>query len=319
MKNLKFITVLGLLLLTFVAVNKAQDKEETAIKVDTLLLNIPVIVSDSQGRYLADLKKEDFTVTQNGKKQAIEFFSGTEVPMNVAIVLDLSPSTQPVLGDIKKAAQEFIKVLRPEDKCMVVGFSREMKIFSELTSDPQKLTKALKKADMMRPIASNMQDTLYEIQTSEFASLEGRKAIIVLTDGMVRGYTVSDRQLLNTFIEGETLVYPIYFQNPYVKFPLPDLTKVTPEQLNQTPLGYLNALALASGGKLNVAKAISFKDAFQSIANELKVQYVLGFYPEKDDAGKLLPLLSVEVNRANAVIRTKKVIRLKTPPAGQAN
>src|ERR1044071_4897368 len=102
---------------------RAQNKtDEEVIKVDTNLVTVPVIVSDRRNRYISGLKAEDFTVFKDGQKQSIDYFAAEESPINVAILLDTSRSTELVLGKIKKAAGAFVKQLNPNDRCMIVSF-----------------------------------------------------------------------------------------------------------------------------------------------------------------------------------------------------
>jgi len=120
-KQIKIKKQLLLLLLSLVLLitdGTAQEIEEddTPIKVDTLLLTMPFTVADKNGRNVAGLKKENFSIFQNGEEQDIEYFFNEEAPMNVAILIDTSASTEKALDKIQKAARDFVKILRREDK-----------------------------------------------------------------------------------------------------------------------------------------------------------------------------------------------------------
>ena len=99
--------------------------------------------------------------------------------MNVVILIDVSGSTRPFLDNIKSSARDFVKIFRPEDQGMIVTFSGEMTVLQEFTSDPKKLSDAIKKANLFGSPGSNMQDAMYEIVTRSFTGAQGRKAIIV--------------------------------------------------------------------------------------------------------------------------------------------
>src|SRR5689334_6747844 len=94
---------------------RATGDEDSPIKVDTLLINIPVIASDKNGRYTAGLTKDNFTITEDGEARSIDFFADSKAPMNVAILIDCSPSTWRLMPDIQDAARDFVKIIRPED------------------------------------------------------------------------------------------------------------------------------------------------------------------------------------------------------------
>src|SRR5262245_3091856 len=92
-----------------------KPNSDETIKIETTLISVPVIVSDRQGRYVSGLKASDFTLYDNRTKRSIEFFADTEEPISVALLLDTSKSTAFVLDDIKNAAKDFVRQLRPQD------------------------------------------------------------------------------------------------------------------------------------------------------------------------------------------------------------
>ena len=280
---------------------QTKESGDEPIKVNTVLLNVPVIASDRQGRNISGLTKNDFIITQKGERQLIEFFSDEFAPMNVAIVVDTSGSTTPILGNIKKAALSFLKVLRPEDKAMVVSFDGRVKISSELTSDQKKLGRAIDRLEMIQPSNSYMYDAIDEVINNWFATVKGRKAIIVLTDGFAGSNRITNQEMMRTLAESDTVIYPILFS--YRSLP-----KNSPLNLF---LDYAQAMALTSAGKLYDGGK-DLQAAFQSIAEEMKKQYLIGFYPTSAEGGKSVPV-KIEVDRKDVVIRTKRTIRLKTP------
>ncbi|HEX3102045.1 MAG TPA: VWA domain-containing protein, partial [Pyrinomonadaceae bacterium] len=327
MNLLKFKTAVlfALAIFVFAANGQTPDKDDQPIKINTVLLNVPVIASDAHGRYVSGLKKENFSVIQDGQKQDIEFFADEKAPMNVVILIDCSGSTRPFLDSIKDAARDFVKIFRPEDQGMIVTFASEAKVMQEFTSDQKKLDKAIKKADLLMPSGSNMQDAMYDIVTRSFKGVQGRKAIIVLTDGFVTGQNVSDQLLINALAETDILVYPVMFNTKAVyNIPyLPDTVrfrdgtvmsreeavKRIQDEINGQ-LRFMSALGPATGGKRIDATATDFKTAFQNVADELKNQYVIGFYPQLGSAGKISNI-GLKVDQNEVQLRTKKAIKLK--------
>src|SRR4051794_25846153 len=107
----------GWVLALTISLVTAQDKgANETIKVDTKLVSVPAVVSDRNGRYIPGLTRSDFKLFQDGVEQKIEFFAATEEPINVALLIDTSQSTRPVLDDIKDSARAFLKLLRPSDR-----------------------------------------------------------------------------------------------------------------------------------------------------------------------------------------------------------
>lgn len=303
------------------------ENDEQPIKVNTYLVNIPVIASDRAGRYIAGLTKDNFTITQDGEKQPIEFFADEQAPMNVAILIDNSGSTRNFIGDIQDAAKEFVKVFRPEDQGLVANFDSAIKGYNQFTSDQKKLRKAINDTGGWSRGSSDMQDAIYQLVTKVFPTVKGRKAIIVLTDGMVGGY-ITNQKLLATLEESDVLVYPILFGNG-IKFSyrqnIPEKVKllngetVTREEFirrledaEKKQMLFMESLGTRTGGRLYNKDSGNFKKIFQDIANELKNQYLVGFYPQNVDDGKTHKF-SIEVSPKDIIIRTKKSIRLKAP------
>lgn len=316
-----------ILILLFTGANFGQTPSSTPplsddqpIRVDTLLVSIPVIASDRDGRNVAGLKKENFTILQDGEKQPIEFFADEEAPMNVAIIIDLSGSTAPVLNDIKRAARDFIKVLRPEDKATIVGFAQIPFTLCDLTSDHKKLEKGLDRVIISGQRGSNMEDAVYQSVTQDLAAVKGRKAIIVLTDGLVVGRNISDEKLLYTVSEADVLVYPILFKLEK-KITIPETIKtrtgqtLTREEIirrlsmaEKEKREFMDSLAAATAGQVYESGANDFRKTFQQIADELKKQYIIGFYPSGKSDEKPHQI-SVKVSPQDIVIRTKRNIQ----------
>ncbi len=153
----------GLTLLLGVTISSAQVKGDDAIKIETKLVSVPTIVSDRDGRYVPNLTAADFTVFQDGAKQNIEFFAATEEPISVALLIDTSQSTRPVLGDIKDSAKAFLKLLGLRDKAVIVSFDYDTHFLSPLTSDQEQLKKAIKQADVPRgQVGTTLRDAVFQ-------------------------------------------------------------------------------------------------------------------------------------------------------------
>lgn len=278
----------------------AQDANDDApIKVDTLLLTIPLTVSDGKGRNVPGLKKANFSIFENGEEQDIELFLNEEAPMNVAILLDTSYSTKDVLDNIQKAARDFIKILRPEDKAVIVSFDNRTLFLTGLVSDRKMLSNAINQARITETNGSDMYEAVFAVINNHFAALKGRKAIIVLTDGMVTGRGISAQQTLDALQKSDILFYPIIFKTDANSWRISG-TKSSP------PFEILKILAEETAGRLYEKEASKLNEAFRSIAEDLKNQYLLGFYPQNSEKGKPLGHIRVAVDRTGFVVRAKK-------------
>src|SRR5581483_2291343 len=194
---------------------RAQDKSpEQTIRVETALVSVPVIVSDRQGRYISGLKQSDFTLYDDKIRQRIDFFAATEEPLNVALILDTSRSTQFVLSDIRHAAKDFLKHLRPQDRAMVVTVDYEVRFLSSLTGDRKALERAIESAQVGNQVGTVLRDGIDEVIEKDFRTLNGRKAIVLLTDGKDHGSRIGEEDLLDKIEEADTLVYSIFYETP---------------------------------------------------------------------------------------------------------
>lgn len=284
------------------------EDDDAPIKVDTVLQTMPVTVNDGRGRNVAGLKKENFSIRQDGIEQDIEYFFSEEAPMNVAVLIDTSVSTREVLGKIQKAARNFVKVLRPEDRAVIVSFDSQTQFLSPLTADRKTLLTAIDAASVADAGGSDMNAAILSVVEKHFAGFKGRKAVIALTDGMVMRATVSTQQALDNLQKADTIFYPIVFKTKAA-----DETRRRAAANKNKPLSIkmLEFLTEETGGGFYDKDAADLNEAFQSIAEELKKQYLLGFYPQKIEKRKSSGYIKITVDRADLTVKTKKRLDLK--------
>ena len=274
-----------------------DEIDDTPVKVDTLLVTIPLTVSDRKGNYVAGLKKEDFSIFEDGLSQKIELFMNEQAPMNVAILLDTSYSTKEVLDNIQKAARDFVKILRPEDKALIVSFDDRTVFLTRLESDRKVLASAIERVSVSNVNGSDMYEAIAQVTRNYFAALKGRKAIIALTDGMVTGRGISAQQTLDALQKSDTFFYPIIFKTDA-------LTRTGTRKPVTVEL--LQIMAEDTGGKFYEKDSTKLKEAFQAIAQDLKNQYLLGFYPRNTRTGSERSRIRVAVDRENLLVGIKK-------------
>jgi len=301
-KQLLLLLLASIFLITVAGAQEPED-DGTPIKVDTLLLTMPLTVTDNRGRHITGLKKEDFSIVENGTERDIEYFFNEEAPMNVAIVIDTSASTKEVLEKIQKAARDFVRVLRPEDKGIIVSFDNRTLFLSELTSDKKKLTKAIEQTRIANDAGSDMNEAVFRVVKNYFDSFKGRKAVIALTDGMIIKRSVTAQQVMDALRKSDTLFYGIIFKTIY----LTDAMKTAAAE-NRKPMSIeiLEIMAQETSGRIYQKDAANLKEAFQNIAEELKNQYLLGFYPQDTEKGKATGNIRIEVDRKELRVKMKK-------------
>lgn len=308
----------------------AQEKQSDApIKVQTTLVSVPVIVSDRLGRYVSGLKLENFKLYQDRIEQRIAIFDAAEEPLNVALLLDTSQSTSQVLDDIKKDAASFLKELRPQDRALVMSFDYEVHLLCSLTSDRKALERAIKDARVGERRGTTLRDAVAEVIERQFKRIDGRKAIILLTDGKDFGSRISEEELFDEATESGAMIYSVFFETGLAwNGPLPfprrgrgglgrrfppndrprgnDRRRERVEMRNEEATAFLTKLSDVSAGRFYSSKISDLKKTFNLIAEELRHQYRLGFYPDVSKADGQRHMLRVEVSPPDAVVRARR-------------
>jgi Ca-activated chloride channel family protein len=187
--------VMGLALGTFAQTPKPTEKDEV-IRVETQLVEVPVAVVSANGTPVRGLKASNFVVTEDGKPQAIEEFSTTMEPFEVALLLDTSGSTRADLRLIQSAAQYFVASLRPGDRVAIIAYSTQRKddqafavdeVVSPLTDDRRELRTAIDNISTSN--GTPFYDSLLKVVGNVFRDppkeqYRGRRALVALTDGV---------------------------------------------------------------------------------------------------------------------------------------
>lgn len=290
-----------------VANEPITDSPDEIIKIETALISIPVSVFDRNGFYIPNLVQENFKIFENDKEQEIAYFGTTEKPFTVVLLLDTSPSTEFKIEEIQDAAIAFINELQAQDKVMVVEFDENMNILAKPTNDKKKLTKAIRKADFGG--GTSLYDAVDLAFNKYLDKIEGRKAVVLFTDGVD---TTSDNanyeSTLNESEESDVLVFPIYY-NTYKENNMINGAKMargTSIKEYETGKTYLEEIAEQTGGRVFAAASpIGLKKAFTGIAEELRRQYNIGYYPGEMGKNGERKLIKVRVNRPNLIIQAR--------------
>ncbi len=186
-----------------------SDKQDQAIKLEATLVTVPVIASDRDGRYIPDMRREDFTLHEDGVKQEIVFFGTVNEPFHVVLMLDTSASTQEKLGQIKSAATTFVEQLKPADRVKVISFDDEVHDLCEFTNDRAELCRAI---DRTQPGHGTKLYDAVALALREMRRVQGRKAIVLFTDGAdMTSDSARYEDNINAVEESGVIVYPIRY------------------------------------------------------------------------------------------------------------
>lgn len=275
----------------------AQTNDEETIKVDSVLVNVPVIVTDKNDNFAQNLTINDFSIYSDKKKQVVSVFETSEAPLQVVIMLDVSISIGKHFKDIQNSAIDFVKVLRPQDQAMMVTFGGKVQILNDFTSDFNILKSSIDKISNTS-ISSNtsVYDCLSEIIENQFKNSDkSRKAIILLTDGVDTSSARSFSGLRYSLANSSIVIYTILYQTI---------------SSNKDSENVIDQIVNFTGGRKFKAEKSNVKKVFKEITKELQNQYQLGFYPDDID-GDVLHSIKVEVTRQNLKVRTRSSYYIK--------
>lgn len=307
------------------------------IRVNTTLITIPVSVMDRDGRYVPNLLKDDFRIWEDGVEQDVAFFQSVDKPFSVVLMLDTSPSTQFRLEDIQDAAITFVNQLRPDDRVMVVSFNDDIKVLSEFTTDRSKLQRAIERA--RTDDGTRLYDAIDMVMNQHLSRIQGRKAIVLFTDGVDTTSRRADYQSnLMDAQELDALIYPVQYdtaQDMNVgNFPSTGQIDVWGQILGgifggsggrggmgrrYPPRGrgtargdyelgrqYLEELANTTGGREYRADTLqNMSYAFANVAEELRRQYSIGFYPKRPPQVGQRRQIRVRAKQPNLAVRAR--------------
>lgn len=187
------------------AIGKQQSKPGDAqdvVKLGTDLVTVNVQVTGSDGHKLLGLSQKDFKVYEDGVAQEVSFFAKTGEPFNLALLLDVSGSTRTQVDLVKKAASHFVDQLKEGDRVAIISFGDDATIESDLTSDRAALRKAIDQIEVLPPnkAGTNFYDAIDLMIENILKPIKGRKAFVVLTDG-VDTNSVNDYEEVLTKVE----------------------------------------------------------------------------------------------------------------------
>jgi Ca-activated chloride channel homolog len=309
-----------------------EDDEE--IVINTNLVTFPVSVLDRNGRFISGLRKQDFKIFENGVEQKIEIFNSVEQPFTVVLLLDMSNSTQFQITEIQDAAITFVNQLRRDDKVMVMSFDERVHVLSQPTNNRAVLRSAILRSEFGG--GTSLYDAVNTVINQHLRDISGRKAIVLFTDGVDTTSRFSDYQsTVREAEEVDALIYPLRYDtfrdmNPggygndddVLGNVLGDILSGrqtrsrrrggggrgngTSRSEYETGRLYLEDLAKNSGGRTyEASNAYNLDTAFASIAEELRRQYSLGYYPDNIGERGERRQIRVRVARPNVVVRAK--------------
>jgi Ca-activated chloride channel homolog len=308
------------------------------IKVNTTLVTLPVSVTDRNGRYIPNLTKQDFRLWEDGVEQQVAFFSSVDKPFSVVLVLDTSGSTRFKIEEIQDAAIAFVNQLRSDDRVMIVSFDDDIRVLTEFTGDRNRMRDAILRT--RTGSGTRLYDAVDLVINQRLSQVEGRKAVVLFTDGVDTASRNADYvSNVRDAEELDALIYPVKYDTyrdvgggsgggigwprRRATSPIDILIGILGRRGGGVPIGggggagtsrgdyeradrYLRELAEKTGARQYQADdSTNLSYAFRNIAEELRRQYSIGYYPINPPQAGQRRQVRVRVNQPNLAVRSR--------------
>jgi VWFA-related protein len=333
----------------------------TTIAVDARLVNLPVVVRDKKGALIQNLNKDDFTLQVDGKPQTIRYFDkDTNLPLTLGLLVDTSQSQRNVLEEERTASSTFLDQMltNPKDQAFIIQFARQTELLQDLTTSRPLLQKALKEIDSPGATSTDddsdtrsrarggtvLYDALFLASDELMNKQTGRKALVILSDGVDRNSKENLVRSIEAAQRADTIIYAIYFKGeeshpqnnnpqrghggyPGGGFPGGGYPGGGypggrggypgggngggnggnyPSQSHVDGKKILERMAQETGGRLfEVKKNQDVAQIYNQIAEELRAQYRLGYTPTQDAASNGYHQVVVDIHQKGLVAQTR--------------
>jgi VWFA-related protein len=331
------------------------------IAVDARLVNLPVVVRDKKGALVQTLTKDDFILQVDGKPQVIRYFDkDTNLPLTLGLLVDTSRSQRDVIDDERTASSTFLDQMltTPKDKAFIMQFAGQTELLQDVTSSRPLLQAALKEIDTPSRDSGSSDDnsgghsrgggtTLYDalfLASDELMSKQtGRKALIILSDGVDRNSKENLVRSIEAAQHADTIIYAIYFKGEDSRpnnfpqrgrggypggggggypgggypgggypggrgggYPGGNGGGNNPSQSHVDGKKILERMAHETGGRLfEVKKSQTVAQIYNQIAEELRAQYRLGYTPSQDAASNGYHQIDLSLHQKGLLIQTR--------------
>jgi Ca-activated chloride channel homolog len=246
--------------------------QQPTFRAGTQIVPILATVTDAEGRLVPFLDREHFSLFDNGRPQEIAVFQNDVQPFTVVVMLDFSASMTEHLGLLRNAAEQFLIRILPHDRAQVGAFSDKIQFSGTFTNDRDALIAAL--GDLQFGNKTLLYDAIYE-SIQELDGIDGRRVVLVFTDGEDYGSSRNHRHVLDLARERDVMIYAIGLEVEY--FNGARVVRTRPDRR------LWSLAAETGGGSFELKKTDELAPTFTRVVQELHSMYMLGFTPEQWD------------------------------------
>jgi Ca-activated chloride channel family protein len=259
---------------------------------------------DRNGRYITSLHKADFQILEDGIEQEVAFFAPVEQPFTIFFLLDTSSSMIPHSADLAQTSNGLLSQLRPDDRLIAGSFYKLVDILFQATKVSD-LHKDLKLKIRQDSDCSTMIYDAVDYALKYMKKISGRKAIVLFSDGVGTGTFATAKRNLRDAEEEDVLIYTVQFGTFPAEPPRHVNKQAYFKQINEIN-GYMRDLAQRTGGRHYQVESISdLGKTFGLVADELRTQYSLAYYPKKQLEAGQKRQIKVKVRLPDLVVRSR--------------
>jgi VWFA-related protein len=302
----RLFAVMAVLLFAAPVVFAQDEKDDDVIKVETNLVVLNAVVTDSGGKYVSNLKETDFKVFEDGKPQEISTFSAESTPFAAVVLLDTSGSMETRLALGRAAAIRFLDGLRGEDVAAVYNFDSKVQLVQEFSPSRDLSPVAY---DLKAKGMTVLNDAVVQAAKDLAERPEKRRAIIVLSDGANTAGNATQEKALKAALAVNATIYTVDMSA--LDF-APQGGTITSGSSNarmerMKSVNALKSFAEKSGGRfVPVAGGQELRDAFKQIVEELGVQYTIGYQPTNTNQDGKWRAIEVKISKPSLQVRARK-------------
>ena len=264
----------------------ALAAQEITLHVDVKLVSVFVNVTDRNGAVVGGLTREDFAVAEDGRPQQIAVFERqSELPLNLTLAIDTSGSVRKDMADEADAARRFVHaILRPQDQMSLLQFATEVRELTPFTNKVAQIDRGL--AQLHGDWATALYDAIV-LGSQRLGRKEGRKVLIVISDGDDTAKSSTYAQALEAALRNEVMIYSLI-----------DVPIEASAGRDLAGEHALITLAEQTGGKSFYVNEGGLDKAFARVSGDLRTQYLLGYYPHNQEPGRAFHRVQVTIPRA---------------------
>ncbi len=295
---------------------KPADDTSPTIQVQVNLVSLLASVRDKHGALINNLTKDDFTLTEDGQAQTIKYFAKeTDLPLTIGLLVDVSASQRNLIEIEREAAYQFFsQVLRKKDMAFLISFGEDAELLQDFTSSPRLLQAGLEGLRVNsgvqglhpgpvptigQPRGTVLYDAVYLAASDRMTHEVGRKALVLITDGMDEGSRLKIDEAIRAAQKSDCVIYSIYYVDQSAYYGRGYFGGVSDSALRK--------MSEETGGRVfRVERKHPLPDVFKELQDEMRSQYSVSYTPTNEKKDGTFRRIDLRTNDHNLKVQVRK-------------